>query len=95
MLNFNQALLILVIVLLTGLLTFVGIQVILLLKELRRTIDRANQILDEVGLLIHKISNPSQSLENIITGIKQGVNLIEIIRDFFRQKKQESYVPEE
>ncbi len=94
MFTFNQALLIVVIVLITGVLTFVGIQIILLLKELRKTIQRTNEVIDEIELLIHKLGNPGQSLNNIITGVKQGINLVEVIRTFFEKKNKDTYVTE-
>mgnify|MGYP006303797787 CR=1 FL=1 len=95
MFTFNQALLIVVIVLITGVLTFVGIQIILLLKELRKTVQRTNEVIDEIEVLIHKLGNPGQSLNNIITGVKQGINLVELIRTFFQKKNKDAYVAEE
>lgn len=91
MVDFNQILLIVIIVILTGILTFVGIQIIILLKQIQKTVAKANQVLDQLQTLIQKIGNPGQSFNNIVSGIKQGANLVEIIRQLIHQKKQPTH----
>lgn len=93
MVTFTQALLIIVITILSFIITAVGIQFFLLIKDLRTTISRTNSILDQTETLINKLSHPAASMNNLLTGLKEGVTVIETIAAFFTKRKQQSPSP--
>ena len=67
-----QLVLILVIGILTILLVVLGIQVYFILKEVRRTIGKANKVLDTAGSITESVSIPISSLSQLVTGLKAG-----------------------
>jgi|SRR5579871_3267755 len=67
-----QLLLIIVVVILTGLLLVLGIQVYFILLELRRTIIKTNKVLDDVELLAQSIANPISKFSAFTSSIKTG-----------------------
>lgn len=93
MFNLTQTLLIIVVIVLTFILTAIGVQFFLLLKEARQSLKRANSILDSVDDLTMKLSHPAASVGNLLSGLKEGVSLIETIAGIFnsRKKEEQSY----
>lgn len=67
-----QVVLFLVIIILTILLLVLGIQVFFILKDLRRTINKANKVLDDTGTITESVSGPISNLSNMATGLKLG-----------------------
>lgn len=72
----TQALLIVVITVLTVLLTAVGIQVFLILKEVRRSIQQLNEIIDQARQTAEAISRPITSLADSLTGFSGVTGLL-------------------
>lgn len=72
MIDSVQLVLLLVIVILTILLVVLGVQVYFILKEVRRTIGKANKVLDTAGTITESVSAPISSLSQIVTGLKAG-----------------------
>lgn len=75
-----QILLLLVIVILTILLLVLGIQVFLILRDLRQTISKTNRVLDNTGDITENVSRPISSLSSILMGIKAGGAVANIIK---------------
>lgn len=85
-----QTVLIVILVILTINLIGVGIYVILILKEFRETIRKANHVLDNVGEVTDVVVNPITSLAGVITGVTQSVNAVKAISSLFeRNEKKE------
>jgi hypothetical protein len=80
-----QMILLLVVVVLTVLLVILGIQVFFILKELRKTLDKPNKILDDTGKITESISEPVSLLSSVLMGIKSGM----LVSSFFNKKKKE------
>ncbi len=74
-----QTALFLVIIVLTILLLILGIQVFFILKEFRKTLAKANKVLDDTGLITESVSVPISNLSSIMTGIKAGTTLANIL----------------
>lgn len=70
-----QLLLIFILAILTITLVGVGIYVILVLKELRATIQKANLIIDDVETLTNIVSNPLSIVTGAVKGYKAIKNL--------------------
>lgn len=78
-----QTALFLVIIVLTILLLALGIQVFFILRELRQTINKANKVLDDTGIITESVSGPISNLSNMAMGIKAG----SVIASLFARKK--------
>lgn len=72
-----QVLLIFILTILTVVLTGVGIYVILVLKEFRETIQKANLIIDDVEGITNALTNPL----SIITGAVEGFKAVQSLRN--------------
>jgi hypothetical protein len=86
MLDLTQTLLIIVIVILTVLLCFIGYQVIMVLREARRSLERANGLVDQAEDLMMKLSHPAEGINNLLSGVKQGVQVFETISSLFKSR---------
>ena len=84
-----QIILITVIVILTVLLAVLGIQVFFILKEFRKTVFKANKVLDNTNVITQSVSSPISSLSSIATGIKTGISFINIFKKIISSDKDE------
>lgn len=75
-----QTALFLVIIALTILLLVLGIQVFFILRDFRKTINKANKVLDDTGSITESVSGPISSLSTIAMGIKTGANFAKMLR---------------
>lgn len=82
MVDTAQIVLLFVIVVLSVLLVVLGIQVYFILKELRKTITKANKVLDNAGEITKSVSDPIAKITSISSFIKGGslVTAAKIIR---------------
>lgn len=80
MIDAAQAVLLFVVVILTILLVILGIQVFLILRELRRTVRKANKVLDDAGTITETVSRPISSLSTIAQGVKTGSAIAAMLR---------------
>jgi len=76
-------------VILTIILTAVGIQLFLVLKTFRQTVQKVNNITDEAEAKIKKIAQPLQGLVGIAAGVKTGVKVFEGFVSYLNKKKNE------
>jgi len=67
-----QAIIFLVIVILTVIFVVLGIQAFRVLKELRLTLLKTNRILDTAEKITDNISNPISTFSQVVTGVKTG-----------------------
>lgn len=51
-----------------------------ILKELRKTIDKANKVLDNADIITESVAIPVSTLSNLIMGLKTGAGFANIIR---------------
>ncbi len=82
-----QIILIIVIVLLTGLLVVLGVQVFFILKEFRKTVSKANKVLDNTSSIAQSVSSPISSLSSIATGIKTGATFINLFKKIISKEE--------
>ncbi len=64
----TQLLLIGVVTILTVLLALIGVQVFFILREIQKTVQKTNKMLDDMGLISESVARPIASLSNSITG---------------------------
>lgn len=84
-----QTALFLVIIVLTILLLILGIQVFFILRELRKTIEKANKVLDDTGVITESVSKPISSLSSLTMGLKTGATLAKILNGGKKHHKDE------
>lgn len=85
----TQILLIVVVTVLTVLLVAVGVQVFLILAEVRRSIQRLNKILDQAGEVSEAVSRPIISLSDSLTGLSGITGLLNWLANRRRKKDAE------
>lgn len=83
MIDTAQAVLLFVLFVLTILVLVLGVQVFFILRELRRTVVKANKVLDDAGVITESVSGPIASLSSLATGIKTGA----LIAGLLKRKK--------
>jgi len=69
--------LIIVLVLLTVVLLVVGIQIVLTLVEVRKTLTRANGLITDIEQKIDDIAHPLKNLGGVVGGLQTGFKLFE------------------
>jgi hypothetical protein len=74
-----QTALFLVVIVLTILLVVLGIQVFFILRELRKTVEKANKVLDDTGMITESVSKPISSLSTLAMGLKTGARIAKIL----------------
>lgn len=82
--DMTQILLLTVVALLSLLLVVLGVQVFLILKELKNTLSKANKVLDDAGVISGSISRPVESLSTVLSGVKIG----SLIASFLMKQKK-------
>ena len=86
-----QILLITVVSVLTLLLIFLGVQVFFILREVQRTLSKANKVLDDAGVISSSISRPVESFSTVVSGLKLG----SIVASFLAKAVDKSHKPKE
>jgi predicted permease len=93
MLDTVQVVLLLVIVSLAILLLILGVQVFFILRELRRTVTKANKVLDNTGSITQSVASPlaliSSLVENASTGVLFSKLVKIVIKAITRQENKE------
>jgi len=84
-----QTALFLVIIVLTILLLVLGIQVFFILRELRKTVNKANKVLDDTGVITESVSGPISSLSSLASGVKAGAAIASIFSKNKKSKKED------
>ena len=84
----TQIILILVVVLLASVMTVIGIEVFMILKELRESVKKANKIMDDAGIISESVAKPVQSFSGFIMGLKSGVNFMKLASKFIEEKEE-------
>ncbi|HSW88218.1 MAG TPA: hypothetical protein VLF89_06810 [Candidatus Saccharimonadales bacterium] len=92
-----QLLMIIVVVVLTGLLLILGIQVYFILNEFRKTLAKANKVIDDIELLAESIANPLAKLATLTSSFKTGAVIASALKllPFFQSKKHSRREEEE
>lgn len=76
--DITQILLIVVTVILTVLLVVIGIQVVYILKEVRKSMEKVNVMLDDATEVTGGISKSVTGMSGLVEGIKAGLSVVNI-----------------
>lgn len=89
MIDPTQTLLVVVTTTLTILLVVIGVQVFLILKEVRESIKKLNKMLDDAGTISESIAKPISSLSDSISGLSGITGVLSWLVNRKRKKKKE------
>lgn len=84
-----QIALFIIIVLLTILFLVVGIQVFFILKEFRKTVSKANKVLDNTNVITQSVSTPLSSLSGFAACVKSGTSVVSFIKKLISKDEDE------
>lgn len=88
MVNLTQVILVVVITTLTILLTVIGIQVLYILRDIRRVSARVNAIVNHIEAIIAATVRPVTKLGSVVEGIQSSVKLAEFLGLIQRHAKK-------
>ena len=86
MLDSAQGLLIIVVTILTILLVVIGIQVVNILREIKKSLEKVNKMLDDAGVITGSVAETVSGLSSFLEGVKGGFKVIEVLLDFLKKK---------
>jgi len=90
----TETLLLIIIALLTVNLLFVGIYIVLVLKEVRRTVIKTNEILESVSAISAAIATPVVGAAGAVTAFTEGLKAYNKLKNIREAKgRSESEVP--
>ena len=72
---------------LTVVAVFVGVELVIVLKELKSSLVRVNHTIDTAEATLEKISQPAVGLFAIIEGFRQSGKIVETIQHFLGRDK--------
>lgn len=86
-----QALLVVIIAILSVILVILGIQVFFILREFRRALTKANKVLDDTRVITESVSGPLASLSTLTSGVKLGAVIASFLKGKKRHEKGEDH----
>ena len=75
-----QAILFSIIIVLTIFLVIVGLQAFFALKDLRKTLKKANKLMGDVDDIVAQIKKPIETAGNVFTAVTAGAGIAHIIK---------------
>ena len=84
-----QILLVVVVLVLTVILSLVGFEVFLILRELKQSVRKTNKILDDTGLITESVAKPIAGFSGFLSGLKDSANIVKILADKFGTEEEE------
>ena len=84
-----QIALFIVIIVLAILLLALGIQVFFILREFRKTVFKANKVLDNTNVITESVSSPLSSLSGLAAGIKTLAPILGVFKKFISKDKED------
>lgn len=82
-----QILLITVVVVLAVMLVVIGYQVFHILRELRKTIDKTNRVLDNTEEITESVNAPISSFSGLLMGLKNGATIAGFLKRLKEKKR--------
>lgn len=82
--------LVIVITILTTILAIVGIQVILILRNVNHTLSKANQTIDLAEKFFYNLTNPLHDLRSLGEGVKTGLHIATHIVNWVQEKRSQT-----
>lgn len=83
-----QIILLIVIVVVSGILIVIGVQIIGLLKDAKSTLHKADLILEDVGFLSRSLTRGSSTLTRMFTSLESGLQLVGMLTKLVTPKNK-------
>lgn len=87
--DITQAILLSAIVVLSIFFVAVGVQAFLTLKDLRKTLKKANKLMDDADNIVSQIKKPIETAGSVFTAVTAGAGIAHIIKRFTGEVKHE------
>ena|SRR3989338_4918698 len=84
-----QGVLLFVILILATLLLILGVQVLLILRDLRTTIAKANRVLENTEFITESVSEPISFISGLLSGGKTLSDFLRMVRRKKEKKEEE------
>ena len=88
--DITQIVIVISLVLITGIVVACGIWLILIFKELRVTVHKTNQILDDTQTITSSVAKPISSISEFVMGFKNGFSFFNNLFDKKGKKEKEN-----
>lgn len=79
--DFFQVALVVVVIILTALLTVLGIEVFYILKDIRRIIDRVHNVLGDAEQVVNNVKKPTEVLSSLSHSAEILTKLFEVVKN--------------
>ena len=73
----------------------IGVQVVKILQELRVSVQKLNQILDDMAGVTHSVSQPLVNLSGLLENLRGGVKLVAAVKKLLRKEEEVESAPVE
>ena len=73
---------------LTTVATVIGIQIVLLLKEIKHTLSKLNSAIDTTESAMKSFAVPVSNVLGIVEGLKQSTKIIEVFSNFLNRHSE-------
>ncbi|GMR19213.1 MAG: hypothetical protein BMS9Abin34_344 [Patescibacteria group bacterium] len=91
----TDTILLVAIALLTVNILLVGVYIVLVLKEVRQSVVKVNQILDSFSAISSAISHPISKAPGTISAVIEGVKAFRTLQETLQKRKDRKEVPSE
>lgn len=85
----TDTLLLVIIALLTVNVLFVGVYIVLVLKEVRQTVQKFNRILDSFSLISNAIAQPISQAPGVVSAIMEGIKAVKSFQEVMAGHKRD------
>ena len=85
----NQAILISSITVITVLLTIIGIQIAIILREVRRSVEKINKIITDAGVVSGTVTKSVHELSGVSAGIKTALSVFRAFKPGHGKEKDD------
>ncbi len=76
------------IIVLSTVATVIGVQIILLLKEIKHTLSKLNGVIDTTETAMKSFATPVSNILGLVEGLKQSTKIIEIFSNFLNRHSE-------
>ena len=73
----------------------IGVQVVKILQELRVSVQKLNQILDDMAGVTHSVSQPLVNLSGLLENLRGGVKLVAAVKKLLGKEEEVEPAPVE
>jgi len=84
----TQVILVVSVGVLTVVLALVGFQIFQILREFKRSVEKINKILEDMGKVSENMTKPTSSFSGVFFGLKTGLKVLKLFMERKKKKKE-------